>query len=295
VAPQHDYDQESHYLTGQLRVSEDMIMAATRRIDDMHALMVDYCWRASVAHGSSDEGFSMDDFHTLRERVSMMRTDYQQLLTDRDYLLGIGEMYHKALREQELEVDRLTQELESTRGFLRGTQTTLQESESRSEELLEEIRQRSTSSILVDSQICPSVTWLEDVGGLAEEHQLMEDTSICVPRVVDLQVEVDPVVRPGSMMQQQYTGDDMSMQGHTVMSDSSQRHAETCSQIQMDVLDCREETHLGEYADFTPLQQHIVMREHLHRISSCMGDERWRLVDQQLEELLPVVLMVGIQ
>jgi hypothetical protein len=213
VAPQHDYDQESHYLTGQLRVSEDMIMAATRRIDDMHALMADYCWRASVAHGSSDEGFSMDDFHTLRERVSMMRTDYQQLLTDRDYLLGIGEMYHRALREQELEVDRLTQELESTRGFLRGTQTTLQESESRSEELLEEIRQRSTSSILVDSQICPSVTWLEDVGGLAEEHQLMEDTSICVPRVVDLQVEVDPVVHPGSMMQQEYTGDDMSMQG----------------------------------------------------------------------------------
>jgi hypothetical protein len=50
-----------------------------------------------VAHGSSDEGFSMDDFHTLRERVSMMRTDYQQLLTDRDYLLGIGEMYHRGL------------------------------------------------------------------------------------------------------------------------------------------------------------------------------------------------------
>jgi hypothetical protein len=58
-----------------------------------------------VAHGSVDEGFSMDDFHTLRERVYMMRTDYQQLLTDRDYLLGIGKMYHRALREQELEVN----------------------------------------------------------------------------------------------------------------------------------------------------------------------------------------------
>jgi hypothetical protein len=108
-------------------------------------------------------------------------------------------------------VDRLTQELESTRGFLRGTQTTLQESKSRSEELLKEIRQRSTSSILVNTQIRPSVTWLEDGGGLAEEHQLMEDTSICVSRVVDLQVEVDPVVRPGSMMHHEYTGDDMSM------------------------------------------------------------------------------------
>jgi hypothetical protein len=85
-----------------------MIMASTRHNDDMHTLVVDYCWRASVAHVSSDGGFAMDDFHTLRERVSMMRTDYQQLLTDRDYLLRIGEMHHEALREHELEVDKLT-------------------------------------------------------------------------------------------------------------------------------------------------------------------------------------------
>jgi hypothetical protein len=37
-------------------------------------------------------------------------------------------MYHRALREKEVEVDRLTTELESTRGSLKGTQTTLQES-----------------------------------------------------------------------------------------------------------------------------------------------------------------------
>jgi hypothetical protein len=77
MAPQHDHDQESPHLAAQLRVSEAMIRAATRRIDDMHAVMADYCWRASVAQGSSDGGFSMDDFHTLRERVSVMRTDYQ--------------------------------------------------------------------------------------------------------------------------------------------------------------------------------------------------------------------------
>jgi hypothetical protein len=29
-----------------------------------------------VAHDNSDGGFAMDDFHTLKERVSMMRTDY---------------------------------------------------------------------------------------------------------------------------------------------------------------------------------------------------------------------------
>jgi hypothetical protein len=128
------------------------------------------------------------------------------LLTDRDYLLGIGELYHRALRGQELEVDRLTHELESTRGFLRGTQTTLQESESRSDELLEEIRQRSTSSILVDTLIYPSVTWLEDVGGLEEEHQLMGDTSICVLGVVDLHIGIDPAVHPRSVMQHEFAG-----------------------------------------------------------------------------------------
>jgi hypothetical protein len=175
VAPQHDCDQESHHLAGQLRVSEDMIMAATRRFDATHALVVDHCWRAKVAHDSANEGFAMDDLHTLRETVSMMRTDYQQLLTDRDYLLGVGEMYHGALREQELVVDILTHELESTREFLRGTQIALQESESRSGELLEEIHQRPTTSILVESQIYSSVTRLEDDSGLVEEHQLMEE------------------------------------------------------------------------------------------------------------------------
>jgi hypothetical protein len=88
-----------------------MIRASSRRIDDMHVVMVDYGWRTSVAQGSSDGGFSMDDFHTLPERVSVMKTDYQQLLTGRDYLLRIGEMYHEALREQELEMDLFSQEL----------------------------------------------------------------------------------------------------------------------------------------------------------------------------------------
>jgi hypothetical protein len=93
---------------------------------------------------------------------------------DRDYLLEVGEMYHRAPREKEIKVDRLTHELVSTRGFLEGTQTTLQESEFRSEELLEETSQSSTTSISTENQIYPSTTLLEDVGGLAVEHQLEE-------------------------------------------------------------------------------------------------------------------------
>jgi hypothetical protein len=112
---------------------------------------------------------------------------------------------------------------------------------------------------------------------------IFEDTSIYVPRAVDLHVEVDPVVHPGSMMLQEYTGDYMSMQEHTMMSGSSQRYAEMYNEIQRGVLACRDETHLVEHGDVSPLQQHIVPRDHLHSINSCMRDERWRVVDQQLD------------
>jgi hypothetical protein len=103
----------------------------------------------------------------------------------------------------------------------------------------------------VDTQIYHLVTLLGDVGDLAEEHQLMEDTSICVLREVDLHVEVDPIVHSGSMMQHDSTRDDMSMPEHTMMNDSSQRHVEMYGGIQRGVLPCREETHIGEHADAT--------------------------------------------
>jgi hypothetical protein len=343
VAPQQDCDQESRHLAGQLRVSEGMIMAATRCIDDTHALVAGYCWRASMAQDSLDGGLVIDDFHTLRERVIVMRVDYQQLLMDRDYLLEVGEMYHRALREQEVEVDRLTHELVRTRRFLEGTQKTLQESESRSEELLEETRQKSTTPISAESQIYPSATLREDVGGLAVEHQLreeheeypgslmsmerydpeihedihrsqgppftrggetvghtrthgdsrargsFEDTSIYVPGLVDLHVEDDPVVHPGSMMLQVYTGDHMSMQGHTMMSGSSQRHTEVYSGIQGDALDGREEMYSVEHGDSSPLQQYTDLGDHLHRRSSCVSDYGWRMIDPQLVEIPTVV------
>jgi hypothetical protein len=110
-----------------------------------------------------------------------------------------------------------------------------------------------------------------------------------VPREIDLHVEVDLVVHPRPMMLQEYTGDYLSMQEHTMVSDDSLRHAEIYSEIQRGVLTCREGTHFEEHVDASPLQQRIDMRDHLHSINSCMGDERWRVVDQQLDELLPVV------
>jgi hypothetical protein len=129
----------------------------------------------------------------------------------------------------------------------------------------------------------------EDVDDLAEEHQLMGDTSICVLGVVDLHIEIDPALCLGSMMQHEFARDDRSMSEHTVMRDSSQRHAEMYGGIQRGVLPGREETHLWEHAGATPWQQHMIMRPHLHHFNSFLGEGRWRVVYQQLEDLLPIV------
>jgi hypothetical protein len=79
-----------------------------------------------------------------------------------------------------------------------------------------------------------------------------EDTSICVPGLVDLHVEDDRVVHLGSRMLQVYTGYHMSMQGHTVMSGNSQRHTELYSGIQGDALDCKDKMYLVEHGDSSP-------------------------------------------
>jgi hypothetical protein len=54
-----------------------------RHIDDTHALVEGYCWRAMVTQDSPGGEFSIEEFHTLRERVTMMNTNYQHLLMDR--------------------------------------------------------------------------------------------------------------------------------------------------------------------------------------------------------------------
>ena len=104
---------------------------------------------------------------------------------------------------------------------MKGTQTALQESESISDGSLEEIRQSSTSFVLVDTHMYQSVMLTEDVDDLAEEHQLMGDTSIYVLGVVDLHIEIDPAVHLGSVMQHEFAGYDRSMPEHTVMSNIS--------------------------------------------------------------------------
>ena len=80
-----------------------------------------------------------------------------------------------------------------------------------------------------------------------------EDTSIGVSRVDDIHIEVDLAVHLGYMMMLEDTEACMSIQGHMMMRDSSQEHAEVYIGIQEDALGCREETYLVEHGDSSPL------------------------------------------
>jgi hypothetical protein len=40
-------------------------------------------------------------------------------------------------------------------------------------------------------------------------------------------------------------------------------------------IDCREETHLVEHGDVSPLQQHIVLGDHLHSSNNHRDDDDW--------------------
>jgi hypothetical protein len=61
------------------------------------------------------------------------------------------------------------------------------------------------------------------------------------------------------------------------------------SGIHGDALDCREETHLVEHGDSSPLQQHIVLGDHLHSSRSYLSDDGGRVIDQRFVELSIVV------
>jgi hypothetical protein len=125
-----------------------------------------------------------------------------------------------------------------------------------------------------------------------------EDTSIWVPGLVDIHVEVYPTIHPGYMMMQEDTRNCMNIQGHMVMRGSSQGHVEVYNSIQGDALDCREETYLVEHGELhgeksSPLHQHMDQGDHLLSSISHMSDGGGSVIGHQFGEL-PTFLPDGL-
>ena len=56
---------------------------------------------------------------TFLEPMRSMKANYLHLLSDRDRLLSLAEMYHYGLQEEEGDVDKITHEIEITHDFLK--------------------------------------------------------------------------------------------------------------------------------------------------------------------------------
>jgi hypothetical protein len=100
-----DSSHEYHHLAGQLKVSEDMIIAAIKHFDDTHKSMANCCWRAPGTHKIFEGELSLANFQALREALVVMKSNYLHLLLDGDHLLMLEEIYFDALKGKEEEVD----------------------------------------------------------------------------------------------------------------------------------------------------------------------------------------------
>lgn len=118
----------AHNLENQLKVNVDQIMASMRHYDDTKALVEIYCWRIAMTHHSLGGKPSLANFQILKEALVEMKYNYIHLLSDRDHLLMLVEIYHDVLEGKGEEVDRLIHELETTQESLKSTQMALQES-----------------------------------------------------------------------------------------------------------------------------------------------------------------------
>ena len=73
----------------------------------------------------------------MKEGMAKMKERYMNLLSDREYLLMVAEMYHSALKKEE---ENITNKLEITNNLLKSTQRSLQDSKLQIFQLQKELK-----------------------------------------------------------------------------------------------------------------------------------------------------------
>ena len=116
---------EPHHLSGPLKEDREKLKEALKNLVDINALVARCCWKAS---GREIEGEAfLEECIALKEGVAKMKDNYMKLLSKRDHILIMAEMYHCVVKKEEEELERLTNKLEITNDLFKSTQRSLQE------------------------------------------------------------------------------------------------------------------------------------------------------------------------
>ncbi|GLJ44367.1 hypothetical protein SUGI_0929800 [Cryptomeria japonica] len=116
-----------HSLWNQLKVNEDGIVAALSHHDEMHKLVENYLWMIQLERrqkGMEAES-SLDSLQMIKEGLGAMKANYLHLLSDRDHLLNLVEIYSDALRRKEEEIDDLCLQLSMVHSSLHKAEKTI--------------------------------------------------------------------------------------------------------------------------------------------------------------------------
>lgn len=122
---QHD-NNEMHALKNQLKVSEDMVVASLVRYDNTHKLVEDI-YRKAQREVEGD--WLVADLQVVKTTLETMISNYLCLLSDRDYILKVVEIYVDQSNKGRNEIIKLNRELKYTHEAFDDTQISLQEAE----------------------------------------------------------------------------------------------------------------------------------------------------------------------
>ena len=89
---------EDLIFSGSLKEDRENLMEAMNNFVDTNALVSRCCWKYS---GGELEGEAfLEEFIALKEGMIKMKESYMSLLSDRDHILTVAEMYHCTFKKE---------------------------------------------------------------------------------------------------------------------------------------------------------------------------------------------------
>ena len=89
---------EQHHFTGSLKEDREKLMASMNNLVDINAL-VERCYRKDY-EGEMEGESLLEECIALKEGLEEMKESYMNLLSDRDNLLMVTDMYHCSFKKE---------------------------------------------------------------------------------------------------------------------------------------------------------------------------------------------------